>query len=70
MPTTAPYGSWKSPITTDLVVAGVYTEKATVQILKSLGVRVEIFPIEQNFDDIVKNIIKMGQLVGHPGRAK
>ena len=54
----------------DLVVAGVYTEKATVQILQTLGVRVEIFPIEQNFDDIVKNIRKMGQLVGHPGRAK
>ena len=54
----------------DLVVAGVYTEKATVQILQSLGVRVEIFPIEQNFDDIVKNIKKMGQLVGHSGRAK
>ena len=54
----------------DLVVAGVYTEKATVQILQSLGIRVEIFPIEQNFDDIVKNIRKMGQLVGHPGRAK
>ena len=42
----------------DLVVAGVYTEKATVQILQSLGVPVEIFPIEQNFDDIVKNIKK------------
>jgi iron complex transport system substrate-binding protein len=54
----------------DLVVAGVYTEKATVQILQSLGVRVEIFPIEQNFDDIVKNIRKMGLLVGHSDRAK
>lgn len=54
----------------DLVVAGVYTEKATVQILQSLGVRVEIFPIEQNFDDIVENIRKMGLLVGHADRAK
>ena len=54
----------------DLVVAGVYTEKATVQILQSLGVRVEIFPIEQNFDDIVKNIKKMGLLIGHSDRAK
>ena len=54
----------------DLVVAGVYTEKATVQILQSLGVRVEIFPIEQNFDDIIKNIKKMGLLVGHSDRAK
>ena len=54
----------------DLVVAGVYTEKATVQILQSLGVRVEIFPIEKNFDDIVKNIRKMGLLIGHSDRAK
>ena len=54
----------------DLVVAGVYTEKATVQILKSLGVRVEIFPIEQNFDDIIENIRKMGLLVGHSDRAE
>ena len=54
----------------DLVVAGVYTEKATVQMLKSLGVRVEIFPIEQNFEDILKNIRKMGNLVGHSDRAK
>ena len=54
----------------DLVVAGVYTEKATVQILQSLGIRVEIFPIEQNFDDIVKNIKKMGLLIGHSDRAK
>ena len=54
----------------DLVVAGVYTEKATVQILQSLGIRVEIFPIEQNFDDIVQNIRKMGLLVGHSDRAE
>jgi len=54
----------------DLVVAGVYTEKATVQILQSLGVRVEIFPIEQNFEDIFENIRKMGLLVGHSDRAK
>ena len=54
----------------DLVVAGVYTEKATVQILQSLGVRVEIFPIEKNFDDIIENIKKMGLLVGHSDRAK
>ncbi len=44
----------------DLVVAGVYTEKATVQILQSLGVRVEIFPIEQNFDDIIEKYKKNG----------
>ena len=54
----------------DLVVAGVYTEKATVQILQSLGVRVEIFPIEQNFDDIIQNIRKMGLLVGHSDRSE
>ena len=54
----------------DLVVAGIYTEKATVQILQSLGVRVEIFPIEKNFDDIIENIKKMGLLVGHSDRAK
>ena len=54
----------------DLVVAGVYTEKATVQILQSLGVRVEIFPVEKNFDDIIENIKKMGLLVGHSDRAK
>ena len=54
----------------DLVVAGLYTEKATVQILQSLGVRVEIFPIEKNFDDIIENIKKMGLLVGHSDRAK
>ena len=54
----------------EIVVAGVYTEKATVQILQSLGVRVEIFPIEQNFDDIVENIRKMGLLVGHLDRAE
>ena len=54
----------------DLVVAGVYTEKTTVQILQSLGVRVEIFPIEQNFDDIIENIRKMGLLVGHSDRAE
>ena len=54
----------------DLVVAGVYTEKATVQILQSLGIRVEIFPIEQNFDDIIQNIRKMGLLVGHSERSE
>ena len=54
----------------EIVVAGVYTEKATVQILQSLGVRVEIFPIAQNFNDIIKNIRKMGLLVGHLDRAE
>ncbi len=54
----------------EIVVAGVYTEKATVQILQSLGVRVEIFPIEQNFNDIIENIRKMGLLVGHLDRAE
>jgi iron complex transport system substrate-binding protein len=41
-----------------------------VQILQSLGVRVEIFPIEQNFNDIIENIRKMGLLVGHLDRAE
>jgi len=53
----------------DLVLAGTYTEQGTVQMLRSLGITVEIFAPEQNFDDIRQNIARMGQLLGHPQRA-
>lgn len=47
----------------DLVVAGTYSTRTTVQLLRRLGVRVEEFEPARNFDDIVENIRRMGQLL-------
>ena len=53
----------------DLVIAGLYTEKASVNMLQSLGLQVEIFDPEESFDNIRDNIRRMGDLLGHPDRA-
>lgn len=53
----------------DLVLAGAYTTRTTVAMLRRLGFRVEEFAPESSFDDIRANITRMGALLGRPERA-
>ncbi|CAI9409354.1 Vitamin B12-binding protein [Pleomorphomonas sp. T1.2MG-36] len=53
----------------DLVLAGSFTSRATVGMLRRLGVRVEEFPPANSFDDIRENLTRMGQLLGRTERA-
>lgn len=53
----------------DLVIAGTYSTRATVGLLRRLGVRVEEFAPEQSFDDIRQNIVRMGGILGRSERA-
>ncbi|MEM8699343.1 MAG: ABC transporter substrate-binding protein [Pseudomonadota bacterium] len=53
----------------DLVIAGSYTTRATVDMLRRLGVRVEIFRPADNLADIRDRVRKMGEVLGNPGRS-
>ncbi|WP_422374702.1 ABC transporter substrate-binding protein [Roseibium sp.] len=48
----------------DLVVAGKYTTRATVNLLRRLGKRVEEFDPANSFDEIAENTLRMGALLG------
>lgn len=54
----------------DLVLAGVYTTRATVGLLRELGIRVEQFSPETSFDDVKANMRRMGALLGQEARAE
>lgn len=54
----------------DLIIAGSYTTRATVDMLKRLGFRVEEFEPESSFDDIRSNIDRMGKLLGQETKAR
>ncbi len=54
----------------DLVLAGTYTTRTTVSLLRRLGFRVEEFPPEASFDEVRANLVRMGELLGNPARAK
>ncbi|EBV3599839.1 ABC transporter substrate-binding protein [Salmonella enterica subsp. enterica serovar Virchow] len=53
----------------DLVLAGTYTTRATVQLLQRLGIPVVEFAPENSFDDIRSNLRRMGEALGQPQRA-
>lgn len=53
----------------DLVLAGTYDPPATLGLLRRLGHRVEVFPLETSFDDIRTNLRRMGRLLGADARA-
>ena len=53
----------------DLVLAGTYTTRATVDLLRRLGIRVEEFAPENSFDDIRAGFRRMGDLLGRRARA-
>ena len=53
----------------DLVVAGTFTTRATVDLLRRLGFRVEEFAPESSFEDVRNNIARMGDLLDREERA-
>jgi len=53
----------------DLVLAGRYTERATVSMLRRLGVRVETFDHGSTLADIRRDVTRMGTLLGRADRA-
>lgn len=53
----------------DLVLAGTYTSRPAVRMLRRLGVEVAEFPPEQSFDDIRAHLTRMGALLGQEQKA-
>lgn len=53
----------------DLVLAGTYTTRATVGLLKELGIPVEQFAPEASFDGVREAMRRMGELLGREERA-
>ncbi|TNB49544.1 ABC transporter substrate-binding protein [Martelella lutilitoris] len=49
----------------DLVLAGSYTTRETVDLLKRLGIPVAEFDPEASLEDVRENILRMGHLLGH-----
>jgi len=54
----------------DLVVAGTYTTRAAVDMLRRLGVVVELFAPDATLADSRSHIRRMGQLLGQEARAQ
>lgn len=54
----------------DLVIAGTFTSRATVGLLRRLGFRVAEFAPASSFDDIRENLRRMGRLLGRADKAE
>lgn len=54
----------------DLILAGRFTNRATVAMLRRLGFRVEEFAPAASFADIRKNLRRMGMLLGRADEAE
>jgi len=53
----------------DLVLAGTFSSRATVGLLRRLGIHVEEFAPARSFDDIRDNIVRIGALLDRQERA-
>ena len=53
----------------DLVLAGTYSARTTVSLLRRLGFRVEEFQPETTLEDVRASLHRMGGLLGNPERA-
>ena len=53
----------------DLVLTGTFSSRATVGLLRRLGVRVEEFAPARSFDDIEEHMRSMGELLGRQAEA-
>jgi iron complex transport system substrate-binding protein len=54
----------------DLVVAGIYSDPATISMLRRLGVRVEQLDIVQSLHEVPERLAEMGALLGQDARAQ
>lgn len=54
----------------DLVLAGSFTAPSTVQLLRRLGKRVEVFQPAYSFDDLRASMIRMGKVLGRQEKAQ
>ncbi len=54
----------------DLVLAGTFSSRATVGLLRRLGVRVEEFAPARSFGDIEDHLRRMGELLGRQAEAR
>ncbi|NGN43208.1 ABC transporter substrate-binding protein [Mesorhizobium sp. CGMCC 1.15528] len=53
----------------DLIIAGTFTTRTTVELLRRLGFRVEEFAPANSLDDIREHIARMGELLGRQEKA-
>lgn len=53
----------------DLVLAGTFSPRATVELLRRLGFRVEEFAPARSFDDVRENLIRVGELLHRQQKA-
>lgn len=53
----------------DLVIAGTYTTRATVQLLRKLDIPVVDFAPAQSLDDVRERVRQMGEVLGQGDRA-
>ena len=53
----------------DLVLAGTFTDPATVAMLRDLGIAVELFEPARSLSDVPANIERMGRLLGREAEA-
>ena len=54
----------------DIVVAGQYSDKATLDMLRAMGVRIEQFPLTTRLDQIPNQVRDMGELLHQPDKAE
>lgn len=53
----------------DLVLAGTFTASATVNMLRDLGIRVELFAPARALDDVPERVAQMGRALGRQAEA-
>ena len=53
----------------DLVLGMEFSDRKTIEKLKDLGIRVEMFPSPKNFDHLCESFLRLGQLVGAEEKA-
>lgn len=58
------------PLKPDLIVTGQFLHLQETRLLKSLGQRVETFPIFSSLHDVEKNIRHMAELIGEQDRGE
>ena len=54
----------------DLVVAGTFTDSATVQLLRDLGIQVELFAPGRSLEDVPARLRQMGTVLGREDKAE